>query len=150
LSVWEAGPEGQRISRSNLEWRHEFVETLPDLRDEDIPGSGFASTGYSVHHNLGGEAALARRRERLGQRGLWLMLDFVPNHTELDHPWIEDHPEYYIHGTELDLAQAPQNHTWVKQKKKATYCWLTAAIPTSRPGRTRFNSTTPTRPRRRR
>ena len=22
------------------------------------------------------------------------MLDFVPNHTALDHPWVEDHPEY--------------------------------------------------------
>ena len=27
------------------------------------------------------------------------MLDFVPNHTGLDHPWVEDHPEYYIAGT---------------------------------------------------
>src|SRR5262249_61258398 len=42
LSVWQTGPEGQRISRSNPEWRHEFQETLPDLREEDIPGSGFA------------------------------------------------------------------------------------------------------------
>ena len=34
----------------------------------------------------------------------------------LDHPWVEDHPEYYISGTELDLARAPQNYTWVKRK----------------------------------
>ena len=45
------------------------------------------------------------------------MLDFVPNHTGLDHPWVEDHPEYYIAGTELDLARAPQNYTWVKRKR---------------------------------
>ena len=45
------------------------------------------------------------------------MLDFVPNHTGLDHPWVEDHPEYYIPGTELDLARAPQNYTWVKRKQ---------------------------------
>ena len=44
------------------------------------------------------------------------MLDFVPNHTGLDHPWVEDHPEYYIAGTELDLARAPQNYTWVKRR----------------------------------
>ena len=43
------------------------------------------------------------------------MLDFVPNHTALDHPWVEDHPEYYITGTELDLARAPKNYTWVKR-----------------------------------
>ena len=67
--------------------------------------------------NLGGDAALARLRERLRKRGLRLLLDFVPNHTGLDHPWVEDHPEYYIPGTELDLARAPQNYTWVKRKR---------------------------------
>ena len=100
----------------NAEWRREFQETLPDLREEDIAGSGFAITGYTVHKNLGGDAALARLRERLRKRGLRLMLDFVPNHMGLDHPWVEDHPEYFITGTELDLARAPQNYTWVKRK----------------------------------
>ena len=117
LSVWQTGPAGQRVSRANPEWRREFEETLPDLREEDIAGSGFAITGYTVHPDLGGDAALARLRERLRARGLRLMLDFVPNHTGLDHPWVEDHPEYYIAGTELDLARAPQNYTWVKRRR---------------------------------
>ena len=117
LSVWQTGPAGQQISRSNAEWRKEFQETLPDLREEDIAGSGFAITGYTVHQNLGGDGALARLRERLCQRGLKLMLDFVPNHMALDHLWVEDHPDYFVAGTELDLAQAPQNYTWVKRKR---------------------------------
>ena len=100
LSVWQTGPAGRNVSRSNPAWRREFEETLPDLRDEDIPGSGFAITGYSVHIDLGGDAALARLRDRLRQRGMRLLLDFVPNHTGLDHPWVEDHPEYYVAGTE--------------------------------------------------
>jgi glycosidase len=92
LSVWQTGTAGQRVSRSNHEWRKEFEETLPDLHEEDIAGSGFAITGYTVHSNLGGDAALGRLRERLRKRGLRLLLDFVPNHTGLDHPWVEDHP----------------------------------------------------------
>ena len=32
LSVWQTGPAGQRVSRTNQEWRREFEETLPDLR----------------------------------------------------------------------------------------------------------------------
>jgi glycosidase len=116
LSVWQTGPAGQQVSRSNPEWRKEFQETLPDLREEDIPGSGFAITGYVVHRALGGDAALARLRERLRQRGLRLMLDFVPNHTGLDHPWVEDHPDYYVSGSELDLVRAPQNYTWARRK----------------------------------
>src|SRR4030095_11989199 len=69
LSVLKAGIETQRVSRSNPEWRHEFHETLPDLRDEDIPGSGFAITGYTVHQQLGGGAALARLHKPRQQRG---------------------------------------------------------------------------------
>ena len=108
LSVWQTGLGAQHISRTNAEWRREFQETLPDLREEDIAGSGFAITGYTVQQGLGGDAALARLRERLRMRGLRLMLDFVPNHMGLDHPWVEEHPEHFITGTELDLARAPQ------------------------------------------
>ena len=116
LSVWQTGLASQLVSRTNPEWRKEFQEVLPDLREEDIPGSGFAITGYTVHESLGGEPALERLRQRLRKRGLRLMLDFVPNHTALDHPWVEAHPEYYIRGTETDLARAPKNYTWVKRK----------------------------------
>ena len=114
LSVWRTGPVSQTISRSNQEWRHEFQETLPDLREEDIAGSGFAISAYTVHPELGGDAALARIRKRLRDRGLRLMLDFVPNHTAPDHPWVQEHPEYYVGGTESDLSQAPQNYTRIR------------------------------------
>ena len=113
LSVWRTGPAGQRVSRENAEWRREFEETLPDLRPEDIAGSGFAITGYTVHPPLGGDDALARLRARLRTRGLRLMLDFVPNHVALDHPWVAGHPEYLVAGTEIDLARAPRNYVRV-------------------------------------
>jgi hypothetical protein len=116
LSVWQTGEAGQRVSRNNPEWRKEFSDTLPDLREEDIAGSGFAITGYTVHKNLGGDAAVARLRERLRNHNLKLMLDFVPNHTGLDHPWVETHPEYYISGDEQDLARAPQNYTRINRE----------------------------------
>jgi hypothetical protein len=113
LSVWQTGPVAQRISRANPGWRHEFQETLPDLQDDDIAGSGFAITGYTVHEALGGDKALGRIRERLRRRGLRLMLDFVPNHTAPDHPWAASHPEYYVAGTASDLAREPHNYTQV-------------------------------------
>lgn len=116
LSVWQIGAAGQKSSRSNPEWRREFQETLPDLREEDIAGSGFAITGYTVAESLGGDAALARLRERLRQHGLKLILDFVPNHMAPDHPWVETHPEFFIEGTELELARAPKNWTWIKRE----------------------------------
>jgi hypothetical protein len=116
LSVWQTGCAGQRVSRDHVQWRDEFRETLSDLRDEDIAGSGFAICDYIVHKDLGGNGALERLRERLRQRGLRLLLDFVPNHTALDHSWVDDHPDYYVGGTEINLARAPQNYTWAKRK----------------------------------
>src|SRR4026209_1456043 len=69
LSVWQTGAAAQRGSRSNPAWGREIYETLPDLREKDVPGSGFAITGYTVHVDLGGDAALGRLRDRLRKRG---------------------------------------------------------------------------------
>lgn len=58
LSVWQAGPAAQGISRANPDWRREFEETLSDLSDDDIGGSGFAIQSYTVHRDLGGAPCL--------------------------------------------------------------------------------------------
>jgi Alpha amylase, catalytic domain len=116
LSVWQTGPAAQQVSRSNADWRKEFQKVLPDLRDQDIAGSGFAIQNYTVHRDLGGAAALARLRGRLQMRGLKLMLDFVPNHMAPDHPWIEEHPDYFVCGSEGDLTRAPRNYCRIQTK----------------------------------
>ena len=113
LGVWRTGAAGRQVSRNHPQWQEEFRDTLPDLRESDICGSCFAVTGYTVGAGLGGDAALERLRSRLRRRGLRLMLDFVPNHTALDHPWCRDHPEFYVQGTERDLAREPHNYTRV-------------------------------------
>lgn len=117
LSVWTTGPIGQKISREQPDWRKDFEATLPDLKEEDIKGSGFAIADYVVHPDLGGNEALKRLRSRLKKRGLKLMLDFVPNHMGPDHKWVENHPDYFVSGTENDLEASPQNYTRIKRKK---------------------------------
>jgi glycosidase len=117
LSVWQIGAGGRAVSRGNPQWRAEFEAILPDLTEDDICGSGFAITGYAVSDALGGETALARFRERLARRGIKLMLDFVPNHTAPDHPWVKTHPEYYVEGNEEALASTPGNYLRVATDK---------------------------------
>jgi glycosidase len=51
-----------------------------------------------------------RARRELAKRGLRLMLDFVPNHMAPDHPWVAEHPEFFVGGSEDDLGRAPQNY----------------------------------------
>ena len=118
LSVWTTGELGRKVSRENLVFRQDFEETLQDLSEQDIDGSGFAIADYKVHPDLGGEQALQRLRARLKKRGVKLMLDFVPNHMGPDHPWVQDHPEYFVSGTSEDLETDPGNYTKLKSKDR--------------------------------
>lgn len=108
MGAWETGEAGRRVSRSNEQWLAGYRCLLPDLSEEDICGSPFAVAGYFLHPDLGEPEALPRFRERLHRHGIRLMLDFVPNHTAPDHPWVQDRPDYYVHGTEEELARRPQ------------------------------------------
>jgi hypothetical protein len=112
LGVWTLGAAGREISRSRVEWRSEYRAALPDLNEDDICGSPFAVCDYTPSVELGGAGALARFRQRLSSRGVKLLLDFVPNHVALDHPWTVTNPEYFIRGSDADLANAPSD--WVR------------------------------------
>ena len=108
--MWQTGDAGRAVSRRRPEWQAEYREALVDVRPADVTGSPFAVREYAVHRDFGGPPALARLRDRLRGRGVRLMLDFVANHTALDHPWVIEHPELYVHGSEDDLAREPQNY----------------------------------------
>jgi hypothetical protein len=119
LSVWRTGAASRAVSRCTPAWQAEFRAALPDLAEEDICGSGFAISAYEVDEALGGKAALAAFRTRLANRGLRLMLDFVPNHTALDHPWVKAHPDFYVQGNEETLAAATGNYCRVETDQGA-------------------------------
>ena len=47
------------------------------------------------------------------------MLDFVPNHTALDHPWVRTHPDFYVQGSEQDLFKSPDSYLRVETNRGA-------------------------------
>jgi len=119
MGVWRRSVASRAVSRSNQVWRVEFEGALPDLADADICGSSFAIAAYEVEEALGGNAALAEFRARLAQRGLRLMLDFVPNHTALDHAWVHTNPDFYVQGNEDALAAMPERYRRVETDRGA-------------------------------
>ena len=110
LGVWQTGESGRQVSRTQVGWLNDYRHALPDFQLGDVAGSPFAIVEYQVHRQFGGPQALARIRQQFGDRGIRLLLDFVPNHSALDCPWVVSHPEYYIGGNEADLTREPQNY----------------------------------------
>lgn len=97
MGVWEVGERTRADSLASAALRSAAQEVLPDLREQDLAGSPYAPAGYRVARELGGEAGLKKFRGQLHAQGLALMLDFVPNHVGLDHPWVAEHPEWFVH-----------------------------------------------------
>ena len=106
MGVWSRSAAAKT---SALKYAAQYKSALPDLIYDDIIGSAYAIGAYQVDENLGGRRGLAAFRQRLQQRGLRLVLDFVPNHVALDHAWVRIHPEYLVLGTPRDMEKTPGN-----------------------------------------
>jgi glycosidase len=107
MGVWERSPEGIRVSMTNEGLLADFRRALPDFTDRDNVGSPYCVRRYVVDAHLGGPEALAAARNKLAQRGVRLILDFVPNHVAPDHLWVTTHPGYFVQGDDEDLHREP-------------------------------------------
>ena len=113
LGVWQTGEAGRRIAQSHKGLLAECRACLPDLAPDDIVGSPFAVQKYCVHKDFGGVEALLGLRRRLASRAIGLVLDFVPNHVAIDHPWVRKHPEFFVDGSDADLKEHPDDYVRV-------------------------------------
>ena len=116
MGVWERSPAGISISNANAQNLQDFHRAVPDFQLEDNVGSPYCVRRYVVDPHLGGPAALAVARQELAKRGLRLVLDFVPNHVATDHPWVTEHPEFFLQGTLEELQRDPISFTNVSGK----------------------------------
>jgi hypothetical protein len=107
MGVWERSPAGIEISMQNKGLLEDFKRALPDFSAADNVGSPYCVRRYVVDQHLGGPQGLAAARKTLVQRGIRLILDFVPNHVAPDHPWVSEHPEYFVQGSAYDAKSDP-------------------------------------------
>jgi hypothetical protein len=108
IGVWRNGSAGRKFWRT-MPWLQELArETLVDGSERDIVGSPYAVSEYEVAPEVGGEDGLTAVRGLLARNGISLLLDFVPNHTALDHPWVRRNPEWYVHGDATHVAAEPE------------------------------------------
>lgn len=104
MGIWSRST----ISRDMAKGQAWLKEALPDMKDEDVLGSAYSIQGYYVDERFGGDAGLAAARKALQQRGISLILDFVPNHVAIDHEWAKSHPEYFLGGSPEELQEHPE------------------------------------------
>lgn len=107
MGVWERSSACIAISNQNQILLDDFRRALPDFRPEDNVGSAYSVRRYVVDLHLGGEKGLAAARRELTRRGMRLILDFVPNHVAMDHPWVVEYPEHFIRGGPDDAHNDP-------------------------------------------
>jgi hypothetical protein len=107
MGVWERSPAGLELTFANPGLLESFHEALPDLRGDDIVGSPYCVRRYVADERFGGPGGLAAARAALAARGVRLILDYVPNHVAPDHPWVTEHPEFFIQGDKDDLKADP-------------------------------------------
>lgn len=108
MGVWERSPAGIAVSMRNEGLVSEFRRALPDFHDLDNVGSAYCVRRYEVDEHLGGRQGLARARAKLAERGMRLLLDFIPNHVAPDHPWVSEHREYFVQGSPWEAQAQPR------------------------------------------
>jgi hypothetical protein len=113
MGIWH---RGEKCRASALNYVHEYRVVLPDVTKDDVVGSAYAIGGYTLDASMGGKDGLQAFRQQLAQHNIKIILDWVPNHVGLDHPWLTEHPEYFIQGTPELLKADPGNFFSVKAK----------------------------------
>ena len=102
MGVWKIGEYGIMHDRTKPSLVESYKKLLDDYTEEDAIGCPYSIAEYVCNPELcpGGDEDLKALREKLNGMGIKLMLDFVPNHSALDSPWVDKDITYYIRKPE--------------------------------------------------
>ncbi len=119
MGVWERSPEGRKMALAEPNLRRAFDEFLPGWGEHDVAGSPYAIYRYEPDPFVGKEKVLHLLRSNLSRSGLRLVLDFVPNHFALDHPWTLMQPSYFVKARNRKVLK--EHPDWFFETRRGVY-----------------------------
>src|SRR5579863_3820954 len=102
MGVWQRSAISRQLDLDDKSARANYDKILPGWTPADLTGSPYSVAQYIPDPRIGTWRDIDIAREKLHARKMALFLDFVGNHTALDHPWTKSHPEYYVQGAKAD------------------------------------------------
>jgi len=115
MGVWERSPASKRIALEHPDLQNEFHKALHEFREDDVVGSPYSVYYYHVDKNIGGVDGLKKARKQLSDRGIRLLLDYVPNHVSIDS-LLTLESNLFIEGTLEDLMNRPYDFFSLSEK----------------------------------
>ena len=94
-----------------------FVSDIKDEKErEKYLGSYYAISNYTeVNPEFGTKKDFQNLVDTAHENGMYVILDWVANHTGWDHPWIESNPEFYTQnaaGEIIDPLNPETGESW--------------------------------------
>ena len=93
-----------------------FASEMPKEEQSKYLGSYYAVSDFKkVNPEFGTIEDFRNMVETAHENGIYVILDWVPNHTGWDHVWIKQHPEYYTQnekGEIIDPINPENGKSW--------------------------------------
>ncbi|MFL5494540.1 MAG: alpha-amylase family glycosyl hydrolase [Gemmatimonadales bacterium] len=85
-----------QASGANVVWLMP-IHPIGVLNHKGTLGSPYAARDFrAINPAYGNATDLHALVQAVHERGMKLILDWVPDHTAADHPWVREHPDYYV------------------------------------------------------
>ena len=121
MGVWKRSRRSAEIAGGIEALKAQYQFALPNWKHADVVGSPYAIHSYDVDPMLGTLEDLRVVKKVLNELGLGLILDYVPNHLALDHPWVFEHPDYFVQGDAEEFRRDPSNYLKVDLDSETVY-----------------------------
>ena len=114
MGIWKIGAAAREKALEH--WREEWRAEIPS-EESDVTGSPYAIEDYLVDPAIASLEEFIVFKRKVNERGMGLILDFVPNHFSLDTPAAAQFPSYFVQGR----AGAPGTFTRKTKFGKKTF-----------------------------